>query len=290
MAKYPGTVGKRRLSLRKKGPTTIDANAAPAPSTRRKFLKMAGAVTAAMLLQKQAKGMSAAPLFDSKWLAAVRLEDISADQYVCGCAESSPVWLAISTPIQQQVHWCWVAVSLGVAGFYGVDGGRAQCELIRDYFWYYDGRSLSCCAYSDNSPYLPSSCDQTGNPAWILSWLNIYGSTQPGSSPVSYNDVAGQINQVRPVIIMIQERDNTGKYLDLGYNHVAVISAYNCTSVLNSDGTTDEVGTVDIQDPFYGNSYDVPFCGIEDHYKALTGKDVGWAYTHYVRPPPGFLS
>lgn len=301
MAKPPGSGGKRRHSLLKRKPSLTKTLATA--SSRRKFIKMAGALSAAMFLKQHAKGMAVMPKFDSKWLAAVQLGDISGSGADCDCADPDAAeWLCVTTPNQKQQQWCWVAVALGIINFYEINSsGWDQCDLLWAYRLSSDNMAITCCNYADNIPnyllnqgeqYLPYVCRQRGWPGSILSWLHLTSGTQPSTSSITRDEMIDQIKQVRPVIIQIQEKDGQGNYVNTGdeFNHFAVIVSYDCNPGDQSDGPEGEPQTiVDIQDPKFGTHYGVPFCHIEDAYKSIAHINVGWSSTTYVCPPPGFL-
>jgi hypothetical protein len=133
--------------------------------------------------------------------------------------------LVFAMVTQQQSQWCWAAVAVSVAGFFG-NNGWTQCSVVNAEL----GRG-DCC-----NQQLPGSC----NVVWLLDRaLNRVGHFNPPVQgallPVA--SVQTEINADRPIGCRIGWSGGGG--------HFVVLSGY------DFGGASD---FVDVQDPWYGPS------------------------------------
>ena len=130
--------------------------------------------------------------------------------------------LSANVPLQEEDHWCWAAVTVGVACFFGVSSWR-QCEIASLVL------KRACCpprsnAFCNVEQALEPPLDTAGH-------LN---SSIAGSQSFAY--VRDQLKANRPVCCRIQWRPTGGHFLVL----VGI--------------TDNDTQYVDVSDPWYGPS------------------------------------
>ena len=156
--------------------------------------------------------------------------------------------LAFTMQHQKQTNWCWAAVSTSVSLFYNANSGWTQCSVANSSL----GQSTCCSSPSSsfcNKPwYLNEALTTTSN-------LNSYTS---GAQVMS--TIQAQINAGKPIGCRIQWRPSGG--------HFVLINGYNV-----------QASTVDIRDPWYGNSNGLSLNTFTNNYKG-SGY---WNYTYYTQ-------
>lgn len=104
---------------------------------------------------------------------------------------------------QQQNHWCWAAVSTGVANFYAKAQVTTQCEVAATTL-----QDPACCpAPRRNNP---------GDKDWYLDKaLETVGHMSPSGyeAVLSYDELAVEIGLERPIGIFILWSSNAGHFV-----------------------------------------------------------------------------
>jgi hypothetical protein len=141
-----------------------------------------------------------------------------------------PYQLAFGMQSQQQTNWCWAAVSVSIAGYYGTVGPSGgpwqQCEVANSQL----GQTACCANGATPQCNMPWYLDQA-----LTAVGHLAGPPTAGSSP--YSDVQQEINANRPVAVRIGWAGGGG--------HFVVLSGYD-----------DNAGNqfLDVEDPWYGPS------------------------------------
>jgi hypothetical protein len=154
-----------------------------------------------------------------------------------GGAAGSYVLTAFSMQTQQANNWCWAAVSVSVAIFFGA-GGWTQCRLA--------GQELSatCCV----SP-VPGPCDRAWYLDRALARVGHFDRIDYTSEP--FSTVQSEINTGRPLGCRIAWAAGLAHFVAIGGWQVA------------SDGAE----FVDVFDPYYGAST-LPYATFVSGYRS----------------------
>jgi hypothetical protein len=158
---------------------------------------------------------------------------------------------------QAQDQWCWAALAVSVATFYGTDGGPSgnwqQCDLATAFSQRLAGQQENCCP-----PGAAPDCDKSFDLNPALERVNHSGGGAI-KGVCSYNFLQGEIDGNRPVAVRIGW-DEGGPQ-----GHFILLTSYD-----------DEMGEmVRVEDPQYGPS-DVPFEQLRgSHYREFG------SWTHY---------
>jgi hypothetical protein len=155
---------------------------------------------------------------------------------------------------QQQTNWCWAAVAASVAAYFnsaGPSGGPwKQCEIAGNV------RNDPTCCQDGTTP----NCNHDDLLDSALNTVH-HLAGPPEASPISYAEVAQEIDNNRPVAVRIGWYGGGGHFLALA-------------------GYEDAGGAqiVDVEDPWYGPStYDyTQFC---TRYQSGAGE---WTHTFPV--------
>jgi hypothetical protein len=147
---------------------------------------------------------------------------------------------------QQQDEWCWAAVSISIAAYFG-DASWSQCGLANSFF----GQVL-CCMY-------PNSCNR---PFFLDQALQKVGHFRLFSTgPAALNQVQAEIAAGRPLGVRIQ-------WAGSGDGHFVAI-----------DGCTDD--SVEVQDPWTGGYTSVEYNTFLTAYAGIGDTGV-WTHCYWV--------
>lgn len=152
---------------------------------------------------------------------------------------------------QQQDQWCWAAVTVSVATYYGVDTDLTQCRLVNAVF------NLETCCNDGGT----DACNRPWYLDRALNWTRMLKRAVPGA-PAELDEVRAEIDSGRPVGVHIHWRGG-----DAG--HFIAIEGYR-----------EDEGMFAIEDSWSGTS-DIDVRTLLSSYNG-TGD---WTYTYYTSVP-----
>ncbi len=150
---------------------------------------------------------------------------------------------------QTENNWCWAAVSTSMALFYNSSSSWTQCKVANQTL------RLSTCCKNPGS----SSCNKPWYLNDALTTVGHFQSAASGSQPLS--TVQTEVDNNTPLGCRIQWRPRGG--------HFVVLSGYNTGG-----------NTVDVRDPWYGNSNGLSYNTFMNNYQG----NGYWNYTYYTKP------
>jgi hypothetical protein len=175
----------------------------------------------------------------------------TAAQPVSAMGGARPLWGALagfSMEIQQHDNWCWAAVSVSVANFYGTTNW-SQCDLAAKEL------NLDCCG-ADGPVQGNGGCNRDWHLDTPLSRVGHFD--RMSSSSAAFALVCGEINLHRTLCARVAWNGGGAHYVALG------------------GWSIDATGTefVDVYDPYYDFSQ-IPYSKFVSSYQP-----VGNAWTH----------
>jgi hypothetical protein len=157
---------------------------------------------------------------------------------------------------QKQTNWCWAAVAISVANFFGTFQANlapwTQCALANA-----ELGQTTCCTNGSSQ-----NCDQDWTLDTALSRVGHLAGPKT-NGPSAPADVEVELAASRPVGVRI------GWYGG-GKGHFVVISGYD-----DSSGTPE----VDVEDPYWGPSVLLDFNTFSTAYQSGTGQ---WTHTYPI--------
>ena len=165
-----------------------------------------------------------------------------------GAGSANP--LTLSMPVQAMENWCWAAVSLAVAQFFGRHG-YTQCSIASAL------AGTDCCADPT-----AGTCDHQRSLKDALIAVNSFRDRLDGAT--SFKDMETEIDSQRPLGVRVQWPDDGG-------GHFVAIAGYAA-----DQGRSDVV----VDDPLDGLRRTMPIGELTDNYRNLGGS---WTHSYFVQ-------
>jgi len=177
----------------------------------------------------------------------------SGPKLLAGSAPTSGKLVAFDVPIQEAANWCWAAVGLGVANFYG-SSNWTQCTLAGTIL------SKQCCG----SP-TPSVCDVYGS--LDASLTTVGHLVRREDNPIAFTAVQTEIGAKRPLGARIEWSGGSGA-------HFVALGGWK----LMSDGTE----FVEVYDPLFKFT-SLPYNQFVSGYRS---NGDAWRNSYFTHPSP----